>query len=147
MEFSGEGTGKDELKAANSFYDACKNKPQNDEYAGKAAMCLGQLYYKGQGVSCNYKEAWKWFKYGARTAFPDLVKAAKTPLTREDIADFNRNNLISFTPYSWKMAKLYHGKGKFGRRDEFDLLEQALATYFNPDLWVHTGIKYSTDDM
>ena len=117
-------------------------------FAGQAAMCLGQLYYKGLGVSCNYKEAWKWFRYGARTAFPDLVEAAKTPLTREDIADFNRRNLISFTPYSWKMAKLYYGKGKEKvGLVEFDLLEQALATYFNPDLWVHTGIKYSTDNM
>lgn len=148
LEFYGKGTEKDELKAANSFYDACKKMPSDNKEAGEAAMCLGQLYYKGLGVSCNYEEAWKWFKYGARTAFPDLVKAAKTPLTREDIADFNRNNLISFTPYSWKMAKLYHGKGKLNAGvDEFDLLEQALATYFNPDLWVHTGIKYSTDNM
>ncbi len=140
MEYHGDGTKKDVGAAAESFYSVCKNMPEESETAGRAAMCLGQMYFTGEGVERNEKEAFKWLRYGARTAYPDLVKEAKKPLTYNEVAEFKRlGGGIVVTPFSYKMANLYEGRG-----DGFKLLEKALMTYFTPQIWT---IKYGPEDM
>ncbi|MCE5212092.1 MAG: sel1 repeat family protein, partial [Deltaproteobacteria bacterium] len=42
-----------------------------------AQMMLGQMYFKGEGVSQNYVQAYKWFYIAAETGDPLAQKALK----------------------------------------------------------------------
>ena len=150
MEYHGVGTMKNAKKAARCF-DALSDA-KDDYLRGAATMCIGQLFYKGDGVEKNRVLAWKLLRMGAKTAFPELIRAAKSPLTDYDIEQFDLyfGQKISFwTPYSWKMYNLYKGKGNLGVFGDvkIDLLEQALRTLFNPDCWVTSGVEYNFNDM
>lgn len=152
IEYGGIGA-LDANSAAESFYELCAGtRYPNDKYKGYAAMCLGQLYYMGEGVSKNEKEAWKWLRKGVKMAFPELLKAAKEPISHYDVAEFNRmfGGKISFwTPFSWKMYNLYKGKGIWywnNGVERSELLENALMTLFNPDRWL-LSVEYNFDDM
>lgn len=149
MEYHGVGTTKNAEKAAKCF--AALRDAEDALLRGEAFMCAGQLLYKGDGVTKNQVLAWKLLRIGAQTAFPELIRAAKAPLTDYDIADFNNhfgNQIALWTPFSWKMYNLYKGKHKFKCGGvQIDLLEQALRTLFNPDCWLLSGIEYNFDDM
>ena len=149
MEYHGDGTMKNPAKAAGTFMYTIENCKDGTN-KGKAAICLGYMFYKGEGVRKDYDTAWMLLCEGTNSAFPELIRAAKAPLTSYDIASFNRNfssNEISlWTPFSWKMLNLYGGKfADFG--GEVNLLKKALMILFNPDAWIHTGIKYNFEHL
>ena len=148
MEYHGVGTMKDAAKAADTFYKLATVAGVNQ---GRAAMCLGMLYYNGEGVSKDYKEAWKWLWKGAKKAFPDLVKTAKAPLTKDDLYEFRkftRGERSYFTPYTLKMYRLYRGEGVIKSHNKtLDLLESALRTMFQPGLWEMTDVEYTRENM
>jgi len=151
MEYYGIGTVKNATKAAETFFTAIKTCKE-DSPKGRACMCLGQLYYKGEGVAQNRNLAWQLLRKGAQAAFPQLIRAAKAPLTNFDIANFNsyfgQKEISLWTPFSWKMYNLYKGIGSGNLGGvEVDLLQRALMTLFNPDCWSLTGIEYNFDDM
>ena len=152
MEYYGLGTNKDATKAAETFYEGIKMCKDNS-IKGRAAMCLGGLYYKGEGVARNYELAWTLLRKGANLAIPKLIQAAKSPLTNSDIANYNYhwgNEKISlWTPFSWKMYNLFQETGKAITVDgvKIDLLQQALMILFKPDCWALSGIEYNFDDM
>jgi len=151
MEYYGIGTVKNATKAAETFFAVIKTC-KDDSSKGRAGMCLGQLYYKGEGVAQNRNLAWQLLRKGAQTAFPQLIREAKAPLANNDIANYNRyfgqKEISLWTPFSWKMYNLYKGIGG-GKIDgvEVNLLQRALMTLFNPDCWSLTGIEYNFDDM
>ena len=147
MEYYGVGTPRNLNRAAETFYSICKDMPEGDDEAGEAALCLGQLYFLGEGVHKSEKEAFKWLRYGARTAFPRLVKEAKKPLTSDDYANFkNLGGTIVLTPFSYKMSGYIYGKySAVWNGKTIDLLEKALLTYFSPQLW--SSVTYGPDDM
>lgn len=150
MEYHGVGTMKNAEKAARCF--AVLRDAKGDYLRGTATMCLGQLFYQGYGVEKDHDLAWKLLRTGAQMAFPELIQAAKLPITNYDVVRFNScfGQKISFwTPYSWKMYNLYKDKGNLGVYGgvKIDLLEQALRTLFNPDRWDNSGVEYNFDDM
>lgn len=63
MEYHGVGTRRSAEKAAETFYDCCREK-DDVLSAGDAAVCLGYLYYKGEGVSQNLDQAKDWLLWG-----------------------------------------------------------------------------------
>ena len=63
MEYHGVGTAKSAQKAAETFYECCKGKTKALS-VGDAAVCLGYLYYKGEGVAKNYDQAKAWLSWG-----------------------------------------------------------------------------------
>ena len=156
MQYEGRGTSKS-IDAAAKLFELFTRLDDNgdsiEKMRGEAAMCLGLLCYRGDGVGRNRALAWKHLRNGAALAFPELIRAAKAPPTNDDIANFNRYfghaEISLWTPYSWKMYNLYKGKGRphmFSLIGS-DLLDQALRTLFNPDCWVASGIEYNFDDM
>ena len=68
MEYHGVGTPVNKEKAAETFFFACKSKP-DAPYAANAAMCLGYMYWSGEGVAKNMKEAKNWMQYGKETGY------------------------------------------------------------------------------
>lgn len=118
MEYHGVGTEKNQEKAADTFYSCCGEMPKGNLPAGRAAICLAHMYANGEGVGINRAEARKWYKYGLKTSYPNLVTEAKKPLTERDVAIWRNDtggNTITITPFDWRMAKLIGDEGKWGR--------------------------------
>lgn len=157
MQYEGRGTSKNAKSAAKILeLFTSLDDGGNDidkKRRGWASMCLGLLYYRGDGVGRNHALAWNHLRNGAALAFPELIRAAKAPITNDDIANYNTYfghvEISLWTPYSWKMYNLYKGKCRpnvFSLM-ESDLLKKALMTLFNPDIWVGSGVDYNFDDM
>ena len=144
MEYHGVGTTTDWKMAADSFYSSCGEQADN-LFSGQAAICLAHMYAMGIGVERNRKEAKKWFKYGLKTAYPQLAMKAKEPLTERDVAiwrDATGGKSITITPLQWKMAKYIGEEGVFGSgKGKMDLLNKALVTAFQSDVGIWNDVK------
>ena len=145
MEYHGIGTVKNPEKAAETFYAVTKVSDSNFN-KGRAQMCLGYIYFRGEGVAKNIDLAWKMLREGVELAYPKLVKAAKEPLTVEDFKRFKKdfgNSRSIHSPFSWKMYNLYKGQGKFNLGGGgADILERALTILFAAEFWGGFGIEY-----
>ena len=145
MEYHGIGTDKNPAKAAETFYAVTRISNGNFN-KGRAQMCLGYIYFLGEGVAKNIALAWKMLREGVELAYPKLVKAAKEPPTVSDFKRFKRDfgNAPSIhSPFSWKMYNLYKGQGKFNFGGESaDILEKALTILFAAEYWGTLGIEY-----
>lgn len=64
MQYHGVGTEQSFEDAAETFFSCCKGMSGSDPYAGDAAVCLGYMYYKGEGVAKNDDQAKKWLIWG-----------------------------------------------------------------------------------
>ena len=67
MLYHGVGIEKNESEAAKTFYQCCQSKPDS-EWAGKSALCLGYMYWKGIGVGENLEMAKQWMMWGGEHA-------------------------------------------------------------------------------
>ena len=147
MEYHGIGTVKNPEKAAETFYAVTKVSDSNFN-KGRAQMCLGYIYFRGEGVAKNIDLAWKMLREGVELAYPKLVKAAKEPPTVEDFKRFKRFKDVMggrtiHSPFSWKMYNLYKGQSKFNLGGESaDILERALNILFAAEFWGGFGIEY-----
>ena len=68
MRYHGVGTKEDKRGAAEQFYLNCKDKPNNNDYAGFSALCLGYMYAHGEGIGRNKTEGDSWLKWGFRAS-------------------------------------------------------------------------------
>lgn len=68
MRYHGVGTSEDKRGAAEQFYSICKDKSNNREYAGLAALCLGYMYAHGEGVGRNITEGNSLLRWGFRAS-------------------------------------------------------------------------------
>ena len=68
MRYHGVGTKEDKRGAAEQFYLNCKDKPNNNDYAGFSALCLGYMYAHGEGVGRNEAESNSLLRWGFKAS-------------------------------------------------------------------------------
>lgn len=87
MLYHGVGVEKDRLKAAETFYDCCKNKGKT-VWESRAALCLGYMYWKGLGVGENKALGEAWMKWGWPNAGQCQTYPGKMDLQEEAVVLF-----------------------------------------------------------
>jgi TPR repeat protein len=120
MRYHGVGTIEDKKGAAEVFFSLCK-KGVNDQSVGMAALCLGYMYVKGEGVGQNVPEGVSWMKWG--------IKASKRDFLKPKATGYQPDYMMYLT-----MKGLY-GVGRDEWPGGMTLLTYALEYYFDKGLF------------
>ncbi len=118
MRYHGVGTNEDKKGAAEQFFSMCKNRP-NVRQAGMAAMCLGYMYVKGEGVGKNVGEGVSWMKWGVKVSGRNIV-------------DLNSGGYRGYVMYAGLRG--FHGISDVWP-GKMDLLDKAMQHYYDVVVW------------
>ena len=118
MRYHGVGTNEDKKGAAEQFFSMCKKRP-NVRQAGMAAMCLGYMYVKGEGVGQNVGEGVSWMKWGVKVAGRNIV-------------DLNSGGYHGYVMYEG--LRRFHGISDVWP-GKMDLLDKAMRHYYDVVVW------------